>query len=303
MTLYSNHTSKLQEVKEKPFKLERDIQKLFEENLTTIMGLELVKSEFTIKNKRIDTLAFDKQAQAFIIIEYKRDKNISVVDQGFTYLSLMLENKADFIVEYNESLKQNLKREDIDWSQTRVAFVSTSFTENQIQATNFKDIAIELWEVKQFENNTITISPIKKSNAAESIKPLTQNKESLKKVTEQIKVYTEQDHLNNGSDSIQELYEKFKHSILQLDNNLEAKPKKVRISFQIDKNIISDISIFKKSLKLWINLKKGRLDDPKKITEDVSEKGHWGNGDYQIQIDNDANLEYIMSLIKQAIEK
>jgi hypothetical protein len=50
-------------------------------------------------------LAYDPQACAFIIIEYKRDKNISVVDQGFTYLSLMLENKADFIVEYNEEPK------------------------------------------------------------------------------------------------------------------------------------------------------------------------------------------------------
>jgi hypothetical protein len=48
-----------------------------------------------------------------------------------------------------------MKREDVDWSQTRVAFVSPSFTENQIQATNFKDIAIELWEVKQFENDTM----------------------------------------------------------------------------------------------------------------------------------------------------
>jgi RecB family endonuclease NucS len=54
------------------------------------MGLVLVKSEFTIKNKRIDTLAYDPQACAFIIIEYKRDKNISVVGQGFTYLRLML---------------------------------------------------------------------------------------------------------------------------------------------------------------------------------------------------------------------
>ena len=94
--------------------MEKDIQKVFEANLYSIMGLELVKSEFTIKNKRIDTLAYDAQACAFIIIEYKRDKNISVVDQGFTYLSLMLENKADFIVEYNESLKRNLKREDVD---------------------------------------------------------------------------------------------------------------------------------------------------------------------------------------------
>ena len=56
MTLYSKQTGKLIEVKEKAFKLEKDIQNIFEANLTAIMGLELVKREFTIKNKRIDTL-------------------------------------------------------------------------------------------------------------------------------------------------------------------------------------------------------------------------------------------------------
>jgi hypothetical protein len=183
--------------------LEKDIQKVFEANLFAIMGLELVKSEFTIKNKRIDTLAYDAQTCAFIIIEYKRDKNISVVDQGFTYLSLMLENKADFIVEYNESLKRNLKREDVDWSQTRVAFVSPSFTENQIQATNFKDIAIELWEVKQYENDSVAINPIKKSVAAESIKPITQQTQTLKNVTAEIKVYTEQEHIEKATVTLQ----------------------------------------------------------------------------------------------------
>ena len=46
MALYINQTGKLKEVKEKPFKLEKDIQKVFEANLPAIMGLELVKSEF-----------------------------------------------------------------------------------------------------------------------------------------------------------------------------------------------------------------------------------------------------------------
>ena len=302
MALYTNQTGKLKEVKEKPFKLEKDIQKVFEENLSAIMGLELVKSEFTIKNKRIDTLAYDAQSCAFIIIEYKRDKNISVVDQGFTYLSLMLENKADFIVEYNESLRQNMKREDVDWSQTRVAFVSTNFTENQVQATNFKDIAIELWEVKQFENDTIIINPIKKSNAAESIKPLTQNKEALKKVTEEIKVYTEEEHIQKTTELIAELYQKFRQGVIQLADDIEIKPKKMEIGFRKDSKIFTDICILKNSLKIWINLKKGKLDDPKKLAEDVSEKGHWGNGDYQIQVETDKDLEYIMSLIKQAIK-
>jgi predicted transport protein len=302
MALYTNQTGKLKEVKEKPFKLEKDIQKVFEENLSAIMGLVLVKSEFTIKNKRIDTLAYDPQACAFIIIEYKRDKNISVVDQGFTYLSLMLENKADFIVEYNESLRQNMKREDVDWSQTRVAFVSTNFTENQVQATNFKDIAIELWEVKQFDNDTIIINPIKKSNAAESIKPLTQNKEALKKVTEEIKVYTEEEHIQKTTELIAELYQKFRQGVIQLADDIEIKPKKMEIGFRKDSKVFTDICILKNSLKIWINLKKGKLDDPKQLAEDVSEKGHWGNGDYQIQVETDKDLEYIMSLIKQAIK-
>lgn len=301
MALYTNQIGKLNEVKEKPFKLEKDIQKVFEVNLNTLMSLELVKSEFTIKNKRIDTLAYDAQACAFIIIEYKRDKNISVVDQGFTYLSLMLENKADFIIEYNESLKRNLKREDVDWSQTRVAFVSPSFTENQILATNFKDIAIELWEVKQYENDTIAVNPIKKSVSAESIKPITQQTQSLKNITAEIKVYTEQDHIEKATDLTAELYEKFKTAILNLTDGIEFKPQKFYIAFKKGKNI-TDIAILKKSLKIFINVKSGQLDDPKKLAQDVSNVGHWGNGDYQIQVDDDKDLEYIMSLVKQVVQ-
>jgi len=54
---------------------------------------------------------------------------------------------------------------------------------------------------------------------------------------------------------------------------------------------------------LWINLTKGELDDSKNLTRDVSATGHWGNGDYELQIDSDEDLEYILSLIKQSIKK
>jgi predicted transport protein len=300
MPLYLNQNNKLKEVEEISFKLEREIQKIFELNLESVMGLTLVKSECQIKNKRIDTLAFDKQSSAFIIIEYKRDRNLSVVDQGFTYLSLMLENKADFIIEYNESLGLNLKRDDVDWSQTRVAFVSTSFTENQILATNFKDIAIELWEVKQFENNIISVNAIKKTSSATSIKPITKQNQALNKVIEEIKVYTEEEHLSKASEEISELYEKFKGAILNLADGIEIKPVKQYIAFKKDRNIV-DINVQKNSLKLFINARIGSLNDPFKITRDVSKIGRWGNGDYEVQVDSDKDLEYIMSLVKQVI--
>ena len=292
MPIYLNTNNKLKEVEEKAFKLERDIQRVFEENLDTIMQLTLVKSEFTIKNKRIDTLAYDMQSNAFIIIEYKRDRNLSVVDQGFTYLSLMLENKADFIVEYNESLKKNLKRDDIDWSQTRVAFVSTAFTDNQILATNFKDIAIELWEVKQFENNIISVTPIKKTRAAESIKAI--------KVSDEIKVYTEDEHIARASEEIEELYVKFRDAILNLADGIEVKPLQQYIAFKKDTNIVC-MNIQKKQIRMWIGAKFGTLNDAKEIAKDVRNTGHWGTGDYEVAVDNDKDLEYIMSLIKQLV--
>ena len=301
MNLYqSKNSNNLNILKEKPFKLEREIQNLFEKNLSEIMNLEIVKSEFTIKGKRIDTLGFDPQSKAFVIIEYKRDKNVSVIDQGFTYLSLMLENKADFVLSYNETLNKSIHSSSIDWSQTRVAFVSPSFTENQRLATNFKDIAIELWEIKRYENDLVSINPIKKTKSAESIKPLTKQNSIIKSVTDEIKVYNEEDHLSSSSEEIIELYENFKNAILNLTDDIEIDPKKLYIAFKKNKNI-ADIVILKKGIKIFINLKKGQLDDPKDLMKDVSEKGHWGNGDYETVVSNTSNLEYIMSLVKQAI--
>ncbi|HEY8781929.1 MAG TPA: DUF5655 domain-containing protein [Mucilaginibacter sp.] len=300
MILYNNKTGILKEVKENAFKLEKDIQSIFEANLLVVTGLEFVKSEFTIKSNRIDTLAFDAENKSFILIEYKRDRNYSVIDQGVSYLNLMLEYKADFIVEYNESLQKSLKREDVDWSQSKVIFVSSSFTDFQKQSTNFKDLSIELWEIKQYENDIIIINPLKKSSSAPSIKPIAKQNENLEKVAREIKTFTEEDHVNRVSDEVAELYDKFRTGILNLNSDIEIQPKKDYIAFKKGSNV-ADISILKKGLKLWINLKKGKLDDPKNITRDVSEIGHWGNGDYELIVSDDKNLEYIMSLVKQAI--
>ena len=301
MALFKISGSVLEPVRVKEFELEKDIQNLTEKNLQHIFGLDLVKSEFKINNFRIDTLAFDKESKAFVIIEYKRDKNFSVIDQEYAYLSLMLNNKADFILEYNECKREPIKRNAIDWSQSRVIFISPSFTTYQKEAINFKDLPIELWVIKRYENNTVSYEQVQGLGALESIKTLTKKSTKHDKVTEEIRVYTEQDHLSKANDQIRELYEKLKSSILNL-GDIELKPKKLYLAFVAGTNI-ADIHIQKKSIKIWINLRKGELDDPKKLAKDVSSIGHWGNGDYELQISSDDDLEYIMSLIKQSLKK
>ncbi|OQC46420.1 MAG: hypothetical protein BWX59_00455 [Bacteroidetes bacterium ADurb.Bin028] len=302
MALFNiNNQNKLELIKELPFKLEKDIQNLTEQNMKSIFGLEFVRSEFSLNNFRIDTLAFDREASSFVIIEYKRDKNFSVIDQGYAYLSLMLNNKADFILEFNENCKEALKRNDIDWSQSRVIFISPNFTTYQKEAINFKDLPIELWEVKRYNNKTISYNKIQTSGSQESLKTISRQDEAIEKVTKEIRVFTEQEHLEKASEGIKELYEKLKNAILNLDS-LEVKPKKLYIAFVASSNVV-DVHIQRNQIKMWLNLQKGELDDPKGICRDVSQTGHWGNGDYEIAIQTDEDLEYILSLIKQAIKK
>lgn len=294
--------NRLQLIKEIGFKLEKEIQKLTEENLSTIFGLDLVKSEFAINKFRIDSLAYDKDSNAFVIIEYKRDKNFSVIDQGYAYLSLMLNNKADFILEYNENNKDSLKRDCVDWSQSKVMFISPSFTNYQKEAINFKDLPIELWEIKRYDNKTLYYNQMQTAGSQESVKTISRKDDNITEVSKQIKVYTEDVHLESASEEIKELYEKVKNAIQGL-GDVEVKPKKHYISLVVSSSIISDILLQKNSLKLWINLNKGELDDPRNITRNVSKVGHLGNGAYEITISNDDNLEYILSLIKQAFKR
>ena len=301
MKIFTSKKGQLSQLKQQKFKLEKDIQRLFEENLTLLSGYIFIRSEFSIKNSRIDTLAFDPETQAFVIIEYKRQQNSSVVDQGISYLNLMLEYKADFIVEYNEKQKSPLKRNDVDWSQSKVIFVSPAFNDFQIQATNFKDLPIELWEVNRFDNDIITLNIINKSKSAPNIKAVSIEKNEEFSTLKEIKVYQESDHLSDKSDFIQELYEDFKQGILNLDPDIEINTRKLYIAFKKDRNI-ADIRIQQKTLKIWINLPYGELDDPKNLAKNVSNTGHWGNGDYEITIESTQYLEYIMSLIKQAIK-
>lgn len=86
--------------------------------------MEFVESEFTIENYRLDSLAFDKENKSFVIIEYKKGNSYSVIDQGYTYLSTVLNNKAEVVLEYNEKMQDTLKRNEIDWTQTKVIFIS-----------------------------------------------------------------------------------------------------------------------------------------------------------------------------------
>ncbi len=299
MPLYKIAEKKIEPIKETPFKLEEDIQEIVESNLDSLFGFRFVKSEFQIGGLRIDTLAFDTDAKSFVIIEYKKDRNFSVVDQGLSYLGLMLNNKADFILEFNEHCDASLKRNDVDWSQSKVMFISPSFTEYQLGAINFKDLPIELWEVRRYANNTVRFDQHKSSQSNATLKTVSKKGATVEKITREVKAYTEEKHLKVADTKTIDLYNRFKALVLAIGSDITIRPMKVYIAFRTTTNI-TDVEIKKKRLTISINLGIGELDDPKNLTRDVSKIGHWGNGDYQIQLSSEDELEYVVSLVRQS---
>lgn len=304
MPIFKLEGSKLSEIKQKKIDLEKNIQTITEDNLSTIFGYEFISTEFALHNSRIDTLAFDKENNSFVIIEYKKDRNFSVIDQGYSYLALMLNNKADFILEYNEKMKNGLKRENIDWSQSRVVFISPSFTSYQRGAIDFKDLPIELWEVKVYENNTILYNELKPASNSETIKTISKNK-TIAEVSKEVREYTVNEHFKSDWSDSRKIYEALREGLLNLDSRLEESPQKYYIGYKIGNKNVFGVDIHKSYINLGLTRTEPReLKDPeKKATLRKNCMKFYGQNisDYSIKSVEDIN--YALFLAKQVLEK
>lgn len=302
MLLYQIDANNLKPIKKTEFKYERDLQKLTENNMEEVFNLKFVASEFQLDNLRIDTLAFNEETNSFVIIEYKKSKNYSVIDQGYSYLSILLNNKAEFVLKYNQKFNTNYGKEDIDFTQSKIMFIAPNYTTYQLKSIEFNDLAFELWKVTKYSNNTVLYDKLNISENKASIKEVktTNKKEDVNK---EIIKYTEEMCFNNKPDNIKELYENLKERILNEFEDIEIDATKLYIVFKTSNKIIISIEAFKGQLKGWINLKNTKLIDPFNKTRDVSNIGHHGIGDYEMKIANDEDIDYFISLFKQAYKE
>ena len=303
MPIYNIEGKKLAPIKQVKFKNERELQNLTEENLEELFGLKFIASEFQVDNLRIDTLAFNTDTNSFVIIEYKNVKNYSVIDQGYSYLSLLLNNKAEFVLKYNLVCNTALSKDEFDFSQTNVMFISPSYTTYQLRSVEFSDIAFELWKVVKYSNGTILFDKVNNTDTQASIKQITKENTKKDKVNKEIKKYTEEDTLMNKSEDIVSLYDNLKELLLSNYDDLEINHWKYYVAIKVNNKIVATVSVLSKSLKTWINLKETELHDPDGRVRNVSEIGHHGIGDYEYIIKSEDDLYYFNKLFKQSYDE
>ena len=299
--LLDNQNGKLTLISEDDFTKEKELQLLCEENLELMLNLEFVATEFTVSNFRLDTVAYDKESNSFVIIEYKNKRSSSVIDQGYSYLSVMLNHKADFVLEYSKKFNKVYSVSDIDWGQSMVIFISPNFTSYQINSINFKDLPIELWKIKKFDNNTITFNQVKAIDATATIEEIAPLKESKSKaiINTIVKNYNEIDLLAVGVLDIKDLYCIVKDMILEIDEEITLKANKLYMSFVKNRKTVICVKVQKNSLVIWLNTRFENIFDPQNIVKDVTNIGHHGVGNCEIKLSDDSNIGYVNDLLKK----
>ena len=151
-------------LRKEDFKNEKELQNYVETNMKEILGYQFISTEFTVDNYRLDSLGYDEENNTFIIVEYKNIKNNSLVDQGYAYLGIMLKRKEAFVLKYNNVTKKNKEIRDIDWSQSRIVFVSPVFSQRQINASEFQGMPFDLIKATKYENSIVEFSKIEKKH-------------------------------------------------------------------------------------------------------------------------------------------
>lgn len=307
MALFKNTGGKLTEIDEKKIQLEKHIQKLTEDNLENVFGLQFIATEFEYESLRLDTVAYDRETKAFVVIEYKRDRSFSVVDQGYAYLSLMLNNKAEFILLYNEAIGGTLRKNDVDWSQSRVIFVARSFTPHQQQAINFRDMPIELWQVAMFAGELVLYDQIKSRATSESIKVISRDPE-IQKVSNQVKVYEVKDHFSGSKANTFELFEELRDKIIQLLPSVNENPRKYYIGYALKENgtdTVLTVHVQTNALKVEIpRIRPEDVIDPaSKLVFLKNSLEQYGTPYSILHIKSSEDVDYLVTIIKQVYKK
>ena len=280
--------------------LEKDIQKLFEENLEEILNIEFLITEYSTSfGGRIDSLGIDKNGSP-VIIEYKRSQNDNVINQGLSYLRWLLDHKADF-----EALVQKADiKTEIDWASPRVICVAESYNKFDLDTADLLPMNIELLRYKLYENDILLVEPETQRKIKISTSQIFDKGEKHKREFKEKIQHTIDDHLKLASVAIREVFSIMKEKIFALDESIIEEPKAKYIAYKLATNFC-DVVVLKDALKIFLNVPSGELNDPLGIARDLTKPkpiGHWGNGDYETKLAHKENIDTVMELIRQSYE-
>jgi predicted transport protein len=306
MAIFEIEKGKTKRVRLSEFKLEKDLQRLIEENMEIIFNCRLIATEFStgnIHSGRIDSLAISEDLNP-VIIEYKKVASSDLINQSLYYLHWIRDHKGDFQVAANKVLGKNI---EVDWSDIRVICIAPEYKKYDLHAVQVMGANIELWQYKLYENGILNIEEVYKRTNTTSREFEDYNEknpimvEAGKKaaITRKNAVYTIEEHFDNLDKSLVDLFNTIRDFITSLDSSIEELPKKNYIAYKTSQNFVC-LQTYKKKLTLYLKLNPDEVKPMPAQCRDVRNIGHYGTGEFELTIKDVIDFEETKYLINDA---
>lgn len=287
-----NIKGNVSEIQSGTVNLEKELQTVIENNMTTFFGVTFLKTEYpTTDGGRMDSIGIDEN-HCPVIFEYKRSIKDNVINQGLFYLNWLLDHKDSFKVLVIEKLGLEAAKE-IDWTMPRVICVANDFTKYDESAIKQMNRNISLIRYRKFGEDMLMFEHINENIAS----ALPEETTDERKTRQTDKTFEEQ--IESADKSIKILYQDLVNYMLSLGDDICETHLKLYSAFKKIKNVATVIA-HKKALVLNLPLNPETVVFEEGFSRDVSEIGHWGTGNVELRIKNKTDFEKAKPLLDRA---
>lgn len=282
--------------------LERTLQQLVEENMEALLGVRFLASEFpTTNHGRMDSLGLDENGSP-VIVEYKRQRNENVINQGLFYLDWLMDHRMDFQWLVLEKFGKEAA-DNVDWSSPRLICIAGDFTKFDAHAVNQMDKSIELMRYRRFGEELLLLEVITATSGDSKVAKRVSNKGSLVSETKPAKYKTVSDYMGDMDPELASLYEAVREFLESLGDDVQVKVLDFYIAFRRLRNFACvEVKNQLKMVRLYLKVEPTGENHIEGITRDVRKVGHFGTGDLEVSLSSLDDLERSKHLIEQSYE-
>lgn len=300
--LFRIHAESAEELRGESAALEKSLQQQIECHLPTLLGVRMLASEYSTGKKhggRIDTLGIDENGVP-VIIEYKRATNENVINQGLFYLDWLLDHRAEFELLVIRKFG-NEAAEEITWKSTRLVCIAGDFTRYDQHAVSQINRNVELIRYKRYGHELLLLELVNAVSAVPAGDGIAEL-DSIAPVPGEA-VSRPMEKLAKADPALRDLYSELVAFAKGLGDDVQIDPLKLYIAFRRIKNFMCvEAHPSKGTLALFLKVDPTTVDLVHGFTRDVSNVGHYGNGDLEVSLRNRDDLTRAQALITKSYD-
>ncbi|MEU5362341.1 DUF5655 domain-containing protein [Streptomyces sp. NPDC005925] len=286
LKLFHTTNSGVTEVMPRLAEAEADVQDLIEAHMETMLGVRFLASEYAIDcvdGGRIDSLGLDEN-NAPVIVEYKRGTDAGVINQGLYYMAWLMAHKNAFRSLVRDRLGAPAASQ-ILWSAPRLICVAGDFTRYDAHAVREHRRSIDLVRYRYFGSDLIGLETVASVTGHTSTRRLRRRAAGTSPA-------------RNRGGALPELAEAVDEALLGLGDGVTRVQRKQYAAYQRLRNFACVCPPQQTKLLVYLKADPKSVDLVPGFTRDVTEVGHHGTGDLELQLRTERDLDRAQDLFR-----